>query len=103
MCIRMQKDRIRSLKILRFVSEFGGLWEHQTNPACTKSVRDFTVLKMDTAEEEEAEEVEEHERVPQATLSAKPAHGRQSLLSPSMSDRFPYRKYDDLSANSPPL
>ena len=35
-CIRIQKDRIRSLKILRFVSEFGGLWEHQTNPACSK-------------------------------------------------------------------
>ena len=66
-----------------------------------KGVIVFTVLKMDTVEEEA--EVEEHERVPQATLSTKPAHERQSLLPASMSDRFPYRKYDDLSANSPPL
>ena len=37
-CIRMQKDHIRTLKILWSMSEFGGLWKHQNNPACTKSV-----------------------------------------------------------------
>ena len=73
----MQKDRIRSLKILRFVTEFGGLWEHQTNPACTKSVKSLHSIEDGHYVEEEEEE--EHERVPQATLSAKPAHGRQSL------------------------
>ena len=28
--------------------EFGGLWKHQNNPACTKSVRVFIMLKLDT-------------------------------------------------------
>ena len=29
------------------MSEFDGLWKHQNNPACTKSVRLFRVLKME--------------------------------------------------------
>ena len=35
------------VKILWSVSEFGGLWKHQDNPACTKSVRVFRLLKLD--------------------------------------------------------
>ena len=30
------------------MSEFGGLWTHQNNPACTRSVRVFRMLKLDT-------------------------------------------------------
>ena len=30
------------------LSEFGGLWKHQINPACAKSVRLFIMLKLDT-------------------------------------------------------
>ena len=30
------------------MSEFGGLWKQQINPACTKSVRVFIMLKLDT-------------------------------------------------------
>ena len=29
-------------------SEFGGLWKHQSNPACTKSVKVFILLELDT-------------------------------------------------------
>ena len=47
MSIPMQKDHIHMLKILQSMSEFGGLWKHQNNPACTKSVRVFSV-KLDT-------------------------------------------------------
>ena len=36
------------LKILQFMSELGGSWKHQNNPACTKSVRSFVILKLDT-------------------------------------------------------
>ena len=39
----MQKDNARY--ILQFMLEFGGLWKHQVNPACTKSV--FVMLKLD--------------------------------------------------------
>ena len=42
----MQKDHIRTLKILQPMSEFGGLWKHSNNPTCTKSVRVFRVLKL---------------------------------------------------------
>ena len=37
----MQKDHIRTLKILLITSEFGGLWKHQNNPV-------FRKLKLDT-------------------------------------------------------
>ena len=37
-CMGMQKDHICMLKILWSVSEFGGLWKHQNNTACTRSV-----------------------------------------------------------------
>ena len=36
--------------------EFGGLWQQQNNPACTKSVRVFIMLKLDTIIMEEEEE-----------------------------------------------
>ena len=36
--ICMQKDHIRTLKILWSMSELGGTWKKQTNPACTKGV-----------------------------------------------------------------
>lgn len=43
LCIRMQKKKkkshIRTLKILQFMSEFGGLRKHENSPACTKSVK----------------------------------------------------------------
>ena len=29
------------------MSEFGGLWKQQNNPACAKSVRVFIMLKLD--------------------------------------------------------
>ena len=50
MCrICMQKDHLRTLKILQATSEFGGLWKHQNNLACTKlGVRAFIRLKLDT-------------------------------------------------------
>ena len=35
------------LTTLKSMSEFSGLWEHQTNPACTESVR---VLKLDATQ-----------------------------------------------------
>ena len=34
-----EKDHIYTLKILWSRSEFGGLWKHPNNSACTKSVR----------------------------------------------------------------
>ena len=36
-CIGMQKDHTRTLKILQSTSEFGGLWKHPNNPACTNT------------------------------------------------------------------
>ena len=30
------------------MSEFGGLWKQQSNPACTKSARAFIMLKLET-------------------------------------------------------
>ena len=47
-CIRMQKDHIRTFKIMQSMSKFDGLWKHQNNPACTKSVITFIMLKMGT-------------------------------------------------------
>ena len=44
----MQKDNIPMLRILYSMSEFGGLWKQQNHPACTKSVRVFIMLKLDT-------------------------------------------------------
>ena len=50
MCIHMQKDHTRTLKILWSMSEFGELRKHPNNPACTQSVRVFRMLKLDTIE-----------------------------------------------------
>ena len=59
----MQKDHIRTLKILYFMSESGGLWKHQNNPAGTKSVSSLQNVEVGhyTAEEEEEKEKEEEE------------------------------------------
>ena len=40
------KDHIHMLKILSTLSELGGLWKHQNNPACTKSVRVIRMLNL---------------------------------------------------------
>ena len=45
MRIRMQKDHIRTLKILRSMSEFGGERKHQDSAARTKSIRVFRLPK----------------------------------------------------------
>ena len=39
MCKHMQKGHMRWLKILQSITEFGGLWKHPINPACTKIVK----------------------------------------------------------------
>ena len=44
----MPKDQICTLKILQSMSEFSGLWKQQNKLACTKSVRVFIMLKLDT-------------------------------------------------------
>ena len=46
--ICLKKEHIHMLKTLQCMSEFSGLWIDQNNPACTKSVRVFRVLKLDT-------------------------------------------------------
>ena len=43
----MEQEHIRTLKILWSMSEFGGLWKHSNNPACTEYVRAFQVLMLD--------------------------------------------------------
>ena len=47
MCLHMC-----TLKILWSMSECSGLWKHQSNPACTESVRVFRVLKLDAVRKE---------------------------------------------------
>ena len=42
----MQKDHTSKLKILLFMSEFGGLWKYN-NPACSESVRSLHSVKLD--------------------------------------------------------
>ena len=52
----MQKDDIRTLKILQSVSEFDGLSKQQNNPAYTKSVSLHNVEVGHCTKEEEEEE-----------------------------------------------
>ena len=53
MCIRMQNDHIyMMLKILQPMSEFGGLWKHRNNPACTKSVKSLQNVGCSAKEED---------------------------------------------------
>ena len=73
MCMGMQKDHICMLKILWSVSEFGGLWKHQNNTACTRSVRAFRVLKLNTTEEEGEEGTTD-------TALASRSHSRRKAL-----------------------
>ena len=56
----MQKDHIRTLKILQYMSEFGGLWKPQNNPACTKSFRAFSGLKLDIIGKKKKREFQPH-------------------------------------------
>ena len=48
------KNHIHMLKILMscssscYLSEFGRLWRHQNSPACTKNIRVFRVLQLDS-------------------------------------------------------
>ena len=44
-CKKITYARLRSCSPCQ---KFGGLWKHQNNPACTKSVRVFTMLKLGT-------------------------------------------------------
>ena len=56
MYIRMLKmTHTRTLSM----SEFGGLWKHQNDPACTKSVRVFIMLMLDTTDTKEEDEEKE--------------------------------------------
>ena len=49
-----KRSRHRTLNIMQSMSEFDGLWKHQNNPACTKSVSlEPSVLKLDTQTEDE--------------------------------------------------
>ena len=53
MCTRMQKCYVRTLKIPESMSEFGGLWKHQNNPACTKSVKSLQNVEVGLYAKEE--------------------------------------------------
>ena len=57
----MQKDYMRTLKILQSMSEFSGLWKHQNNRVCIKSVSLHNVEIGHHMEEEEEKEEEEEE------------------------------------------
>ena len=55
----MQKDHTRTLKILQPMSEFGGLWKRQNNPASTKSVKSLQNVKVGHyPQEDEGRDVE---------------------------------------------
>ena len=56
MGIRMQKDHIRTLKILLHTLESGGLWKHKGDPARSKRVRAFRV-QLDTVWPTEEEDI----------------------------------------------
>ena len=42
--------------LLKGPREFGGLWQYQNNPACTKSVRIFRVFKLGTTRQKKKSE-----------------------------------------------
>ena len=44
------------------MSEFGGLWKHANNPACTESVKVFVILKLDNIRKKKKEEEEERKK-----------------------------------------
>ena len=49
-CIYTCMNTIRTLKIVKSMSELDGSWKHQNIPTCTKSVRVFIILKLDTVQ-----------------------------------------------------
>ena len=57
MCIHMQKEHIRMLKILLSMSEFGGLWKQQNNSACTENDSNGQLCGWWSLTEEEEEVV----------------------------------------------
>ena len=63
MCICMQQDHIRMLKILWFMSEFGGLWKEQNNPACTKNDSNGQLCGQWSLMEEDEEEATLHKQI----------------------------------------
>ena len=48
------------------MSEFGGLWQHQNNPACNKSVKSLQSVEAGHYKEEEEKEEEEEEEEEEA-------------------------------------
>ena len=52
----MQKDLVRTLKVLQSMSEFSGLWKQQNNSACTKGVGVFIMVVGHYTKEEEGGE-----------------------------------------------
>ena len=44
------------------MSEFGGLWKHANNPACTESVKVFVILKLDNIRKKKKKEEEEERK-----------------------------------------
>ena len=51
-CICMQKDHIRMLKIQCCPCQFGGLWQHQNNPAYTKGAKSLQNVEVVQYKEE---------------------------------------------------
>ena len=41
-----KKDHIHTLKTMKSMSEFSGIWKHQTNQACSEGVRVFKMLEV---------------------------------------------------------
>ena len=102
-CIRMQKDYIRMLKILQSMSEFGGLWKHPNNPACTKSVRVFRLLKLDTIQKKKKCELSSVLTCLRVLSDRPRLNNRQAQAKHNSSfDRRLYRTYQNhfLSVNS---
>lgn len=56
MCTHMQKDYVCTIKTLRPMSEFGGLWNQQNNSACTKTAKSLPRVGAGHNMEEEEEE-----------------------------------------------
>ena len=44
-CVSTYPKRPRWKQTLQFMSQFGGLWKRQNNPACTESVRVFHIIE----------------------------------------------------------
>ena len=53
--MHMQKGHMCTLKIVWPMSEFGGVWKQQNNPACTKSVKSLQNAEVGHCVEEQKE------------------------------------------------